>query len=136
RIRTDRREEHPLSGGLGDLVVPLLVAERSRHAAAPRIEDREFEPFYPREQATRRFHTDDGLLMAVTVDDRSPLQPAGLVVGLIGKKLLEREAVRGESLRARVPREIGDLVAQREDAARLETYHRDALLHERGEYVQ
>ena len=132
----DRREEDALAHAHGDVVVLALVAEQAGHAAAAAVERLHGRPRRELERADRRRRADERLLVAVRVQDH---RAAGRQLRRVEleQRLLEQARRGGDALDARVtgqqPRVV---VADGEDAARLQPGQRDAPLRERVEQLQ
>lgn len=111
---TDGGQEDAFAEGLGNGVVFAFEAERAGHAAAAGVE--EFDGGTgAAEPGQLVFHIEDGLVVAVAVEDDARIGVLGrLVVGRVaGEELAEQEGLVGEAAGAVVAgEEVEELVAE------------------------
>src|SRR3546814_8133789 len=114
-----RRQEHSFRGLHRDVVVRRLEPERARHAAATGVEHLVIETELV-EQLPLTIEPDNGMLVAMRLDQRPSSKPRGLVP-IPRKELAQHEALLAQTLCSLVIRkEIGQLVPEGRDARRLQ----------------
>ena len=123
-----------------DVVVLGLVAEHPRHPATRRLDHRRVQTGDRAERAHHGRHRAERFLMAVPVHDGAPLErpqrrrpPAGIELAV--DELFEQKRVRRHGARRGGGDERQKLVAQREQARRLQADDRDSALRVRRERV-
>jgi len=109
------------------VVLPGFEAERAGHAAAARIDHLDVKAEIA-EDFLRIAQLEDRLLVAMPVDDRLAVEPRQRdVIGFLRQELAQQERLAAQALRILILRkEIGQLVAEDGDAARLEPDDRRA----------
>ncbi len=121
-------------------VVLALIAETARHAAAGTLDEHRVRPGQQPHRLEQSADRAEGLLVTMGMDQQRAVhapqaQRAASGTHLARDELLEQQGLRRDPLRGRAEPERQCLVAQRQQAGRLEAHDGDACARKRIEHL-